>query len=181
MSHSADTHLNFTGRTAWARNLAAPVRAFLSTETVGAAALVGATVAALIWANAPGWHSYETVWATRLSLHLGSAVVSASLRQWINQGLMTLFFLVVGLEARRELEAGELRERDRLVIPAAAAACGMLLPILIFLSFNAGGSGAHGWGCCDVIRHRLRTGCSGAGGAAHRDAPAGLPGDGISL
>lgn len=137
---------SFTGRTAWARNLAAPVRAFLSTETGGAAALVGATVLALIWANAPGWHTYVSVWATRLSIHLGSDVISASLRQWVNQGLMTLFFLVVGLEARRELEAGELRQRDRLVIPAVAAACGMLLPVLIFLAFNAGGPGAHGWG-----------------------------------
>jgi len=137
---------NFTEHTAWARSLAAPVRNFLSTETAGAVALVGATVAALIWANVPGWHSYGSVWATRLSVHLGNAVVADSLRGWVNQGLMTLFFLVVGLEARRELETGELRERERLVIPAVAALFGMMVPVAIFLAFNAGGPGGHGWG-----------------------------------
>jgi Na+/H+ antiporter NhaA len=140
------SRFNFTEHTAWARSLAAPVRNFLSTETGGAAALVGATVAALVWANVPGWHSYGSLWATKLSIHLGSAAVSDSLRGWVNQGLMTLFFLVVGLEARRELETGELRERDRLLVPAVAALFGMIVPVSIFLAFNAGGPGGHGWG-----------------------------------
>ena len=145
-SSTTGTRFNFTERTAWARSLAAPVRTFLSTETAGAAALVGATVAALIWANVPGWHSYVSVWGTRLSIHFGSAVIAASLRGWVDQGLMALFFLVVGLEARRELETGELRQRERLVVPAMAALGGMVFPIAIFLAFNAGGPGAHGWG-----------------------------------
>src|SRR6202008_3640513 len=68
------------------------------------------------------------------------------LRHWVNEGLMTLFFLVVGLEAKRELDTGELRERQRLAIPVAAALGGMAVPVAIFLAFNAGGSGAHGWG-----------------------------------
>src|SRR5204862_3126330 len=81
-----------------------------------------------------------------LSIHLGSAGISLDLRHWVNEGLMTFFFLVVGLEAKRELDTGELRERRRMAIPVAAAAGGMTLPIAIFLAFNAGGAGAHGWG-----------------------------------
>src|SRR5206468_10249266 len=65
---------------------------------------------------------------------------------WVNEGLMTFFFLVVGLEAKRELDMGELRERRRLGIPVVAAVGGMALPILIYLAFNAGRAGAHGWG-----------------------------------
>jgi Na+/H+ antiporter NhaA len=136
----------FSGRTAWARNLAAPVRDFLSTETGSAVVLLCAAVVALVWANSPWSDSYESVWTTPLSLRLGDHGVSMDLRHWVNQGLMTLFFLVVGLEARRELALGQLRERWRLRAPVFAAAGGMLLPVLIYLAFNAGGSGAHGWG-----------------------------------
>jgi Na+/H+ antiporter NhaA len=135
-----------SGRTAWARNLAAPVRDFLSTETGSAVVLLGATLAALAWANSPWPDSYESVWGTKLSISVGSAEVSESLRQWVNQGLMTFFFLVVGLEAKRELDVGDLRQRDRLTIPVLAALGGMALPVAIFLAFNAGGAGAHGWG-----------------------------------
>ena len=133
------------GRTAWARNLAAPVRDYLSTETVGALALLGAVVAALIWANvAP--HSYTSVWGTEFSLHIGSWSLHATLREWVNQGLMTFFFLVVGLEAKRELDLGELRERKRIAIPVVAALGGIALPIAIYLAINAGGPGGKGWG-----------------------------------
>jgi Na+/H+ antiporter NhaA len=136
----------FTGRTAWARNLAAPVRDFLSQETGGAVVLLAAAVAALIWANSPWSDSYESFWTTKLSVTLGSDGISLDLRHWVNEGLMTFFFLVVGLEAKRELDTGELRERQRLAIPVAAAIGGMSLPIVIYLLFNAGGDGAHGWG-----------------------------------
>src|SRR5437762_13957259 len=134
------------GRTAWARNLAAPVRSFLSTEEGGAFVVLGAAIAALLWANSPGWHSYESVWTTQLSIHLGSAGIAADLRTWVNEGLMTLFFLVVGLEAKRQLDLGELRERRRLAIPVFGAIGGITVPILIYLAFNAGRAGAHGWG-----------------------------------
>jgi Na+/H+ antiporter NhaA len=77
---------------------------------------------------------------------LGSDGISLDLRHWVNEGLMTFFFLVVGLEAKRELDTGELRERQRIAIPVAAAIGGMLVPIGIFLAFNAGRAGAHGWG-----------------------------------
>ena len=136
----------FTGRTAWARNLAAPVRDFLSQETGGAVVLLAAAAAALVWANSPWSDSYESFWTTKLSITLGSDGISLDLRHWVNEGLMTFFFLVVGLEAKRELDTGELRERQRLAIPVAAAIGGMSLPIAIFLIFNAGGDGAHGWG-----------------------------------
>ena len=143
---SATTELQYEGRTAWARNLASPVRDFLNTESGGASVMIVATVAALIWANSPASHSYSTVWGTRLSLQLGHHAISADLRTWINQGLMTLFFLVVGLEAKRQLDLGELRDRRRVAVPAVAALGGIVVPTAIFLAWNAGGPGARGWG-----------------------------------
>jgi Na+/H+ antiporter NhaA len=136
----------YAGRTAWARNLAAPVRDFLGTETGGASVLLAATVLALAWANSPWSHSYASLWGTRLAVTLGGSGISMDLRHWVNEGLMTLFFLVVGLEAKRELDLGELRERQRLTIPVMAALGGMSVPVAIYLAFNAGGPGAHDWG-----------------------------------
>jgi Na+/H+ antiporter NhaA len=136
----------YAGRTAWARNLATPVRDFLGTETGGAIVLLAATVLALLWANSPWSDSYESVWTTRLSIRIGGEGISADLRHWVNEGLMTFFFLVVGLEAKRELDLGELRERRRLAIPVFAAIGGMTVPIAIYLAFNAGDAGANGWG-----------------------------------
>src|SRR5436309_5370019 len=98
-------------RTAWARNVAAPLRDFLNTQTAGAVALLAAALAALVWANVPGWTSYEHVWTTELSIRLGSRGISEDLRSWVNSGLMTFFFLVVGLEAKREFDVGTFRER----------------------------------------------------------------------
>ena len=95
-----------SGRTAWARNLAAPVRDFLSTESAGAAALLARDVAALAWANSPWSHSYESVWTTELSIRARRLGHLDDLRDWVNEGLMTFFFLVVGLEAKRELDLG---------------------------------------------------------------------------
>jgi Na+/H+ antiporter NhaA len=143
---AAEQAAPYAGRTAWARNLATPVRDFLGTETGSAIVLLAATVLALAWANSPWSHSYQTVWSTQLSITIGSAGIAMDLRHWVNEGLMTLFFLVVGLEAKRELDLGELRERRRLAIPVLAAIGGMCIPVLIFLAFNAGGAGAHGWG-----------------------------------
>jgi Na+/H+ antiporter NhaA len=143
---SVDTEaVTYGGRTAWARNLAAPVRSFLSTEEGGAIVMLGAAIAALVWANAPGWHSYESVWTTKLAIRIGSTGIATDLRHWVNEGMMTLFFLVVGLEAKRQLDLGELRERRRLAIPVVAALGGVTVPILIYLAFNAGRGGAHGW------------------------------------
>ena len=136
----------FTERTAWARNLAAPVRDFLSTEAGGAVALLGAALAALVWANSPWSDTYESFWSTTLSIRVGDEGISLELRRWVSEGLMAFFFLVVGLEARRELDLGSLRERRRLTLPLFAALGGMTVPVLIYLAFNAGGDGADGWG-----------------------------------
>src|SRR5438552_15347068 len=144
MSTASAAAPSFRDRTAWARNLAAPVRDYLSNETGGAVALLGATIVALVWANA-SVHSYESFWTTSLSINVGGSGIGLDLRHWVNQGLMTFFFLVVGLEAKRELDLGELRERRRLAIPAMAAIGGMAVPVAIYLAFNAGGPGARGW------------------------------------
>ena len=136
----------FSERTAWARNVAAPVRDYLSTESGSAIVLLAATVAALLWANSPWSSSYESIWTTTLSIQLGGDGISLELREWVNQGLMTLFFLVVGLEAKRELDLGAFRERQRLALPALAVPGGMAMAVLIYLAFNAGGPGAQGWG-----------------------------------
>ncbi|HEY2073215.1 MAG TPA: Na+/H+ antiporter NhaA, partial [Gaiellaceae bacterium] len=135
----------FTGRTAWVRNLETPLRTFLSTETGSAAILFGAAVTALVWVNADA-SSYEHVWHATLSIRIGSHGMTHDLRYWINSGLMTLFFFVIGLEARREFDMGELRDRRRLVLPVTAGIAGMIIPAAIFLAFNAGKSSAHGWG-----------------------------------
>ena len=135
----------FTGRTAWARSLQSPLREFLQTETGGAAVLVGAAAAALVWANIDA-KSYADVWQTKLSITVGGSGVALDLREWVNSGLMTFFFFVVGLEARREFDLGELRERRRFALPILAGMGGVAASVAIYLAFNAGRSSAHGWG-----------------------------------
>ena len=137
--------MSFTRTTAWARGLGTPLRDYLRTETGGAVVLLAAALAALVWANVDHG-SYERVWETELSIRLGDWTLAASLRHWVNDGLMAIFFLVVGLEARRELDLGELRERRRLLLPAAAALGGMGVTVGVFLALNAGSDAADGWG-----------------------------------
>jgi Na+/H+ antiporter NhaA len=134
-----------SGHTAWTRTLQTPFRAFIETETGGASVLLGAAIAALVWVNIDA-SSYDTLWHTTLSIRLGSDSLDETLRGWVNSGLMTFFFFVVGLEARREADIGELRERRRVTLPLLAGIGGMAVPIGIFLAFNAGHSSAHGWG-----------------------------------
>ncbi|MGZ4356394.1 MAG: Na+/H+ antiporter NhaA, partial [Gaiellaceae bacterium] len=93
----------FSGRTAWARSVETPLREFLRTETGGAAVLLAAAVAALVWVNVNA-SSYDSLWTTKLSIEVANAGVSLDLRHWVNSGLMTFFFFVVGLEARREID-----------------------------------------------------------------------------
>src|SRR3954462_9148467 len=133
------------GSTAWSVRVTTPVRQLLRTEAGSAAVLVTAIVAAMIWANVADG-SYENFWHTDLSIDLGDMGISLTLREWVNSGLMTLFFLVVGLEARREFDLGDLRDRRRFILPAAAGVTGMILPVGIFLAINHGGPGAGGWG-----------------------------------
>ena len=145
MTDSAAHAGRLSGATAWTRNLEAPVRAFLRTETGGAAILLVAALAALAWVNIDA-ASYERAWGTVLSIRVGHAGVAQDLHQWVNDGLMTFFFLVVGLEARREFDLGELRDRRRLTVPVAAAVGGMLVPVAIYLAINGERSSAGGWG-----------------------------------
>jgi Na+/H+ antiporter NhaA len=133
-----------TLRTPWTKSFATPVRAFLQTESGSAGVLVAAMVAALVWANVG--HSYESFWTTVFGIRLGDHAVVRDLRYWVNSGLMSFFFLVVGLEARREIDLGDLRDRARLLLPAAAGLVGMIVPVALYLAVNAGGDGASGWG-----------------------------------
>ena len=144
----ADTDVStapFSGRTAWTRNLQTPLRAFLRTESGSAAVLLAAVLAALVWANVDP-ASYERVWTTTLSIRIGGSGISQDLRGWINTGLMAFFFFVIGLEARREFDLGELRERKRMALPLLAGIGGMVVPVAIYLAINAGSDSIHGWG-----------------------------------
>ena len=142
----ADAHAAPLGeRTAWARSVETPLRSFLRTQTGSAVVLLAATVAALVWVNVHD-ASYEHLWTTQLSIRVGGHGIAQDLRHWLNGGLMALFFFVVGLEARREFDMGELRERRRLALPVAAGIGGMVVPVAIYLAANAGRASAHGWG-----------------------------------
>jgi Na+/H+ antiporter NhaA len=140
---SAESGSLFSGRTVWHKRTA--LREFLRTETGSASVLGGATVAALVWANI-SVSSYDKVWATRLAVLIGRSGVVMNLHEFVNSGLMALFFLVVGLEARREFDVGELRVRSRLALPVAVGLGGMVVPIGIYLIVNAGRPTAHAWG-----------------------------------
>jgi Na+/H+ antiporter NhaA len=145
MSEPGHLVSRFSLRTAWVRSSNTPLRRFLRTETGSAAVLLAATLVALGWANIDP-SSYSATWGTNLSVRLGSAGLSADLHEWINSGLMAFFFLVAGLEARREFDMGELRERRRLALPLVVGLGGMLVPIGIYLAFNVGRASAGGWG-----------------------------------
>src|SRR3954453_5936014 len=131
-------------RTPCRRDVATPVRAFLQTESGSAGILVAGIAVALVWANLGD--SYERLWTTPFGFRLGDHSVTRDLRTWVNSGLMTFFFLVVGLEARRESDLGDLRDRSRFLLPVAAGLFGMVVPVGLYLAVNAGGPGGDGWG-----------------------------------
>jgi len=122
-----------------------PLQAFLQTETSSAILVLAATAIALVWANLPG-DSYQRVWDTELTIRLGTPALTGDLRSWVSDGLMTLFFLVVGLEIKRELVTGELRQRGRASVPVIAALGGMLVPVGIYLAITWGTPAADGFG-----------------------------------
>ncbi len=128
------------------RYVARPLREFLDTEVAGGIVLLAATLLALLWVNSPLGDSYERLWTTELSLNLGNFELSEDLRNWVNDGLMAIFFFVVGLEIKRELVRGELRGARRATLPVIAAVGGMVVPALLYLSLNLGGPGSRGWG-----------------------------------
>ncbi len=128
------------------KNLLRPVREFLDTEVAGAGVLLAATVVALVWANSPLGASYESLWSTKLMIGLGRFVLEEDLQHWVNDGLMAIFFFVIGLEIKRELVQGELNEPKKAALPAIAAVGGMVVPALIFLALNRGTEAGGGWG-----------------------------------
>jgi NhaA family Na+:H+ antiporter len=119
---------------------------FLRTEEASGVFLLGATVVALIWANSPLRDSYERIWSTIATVEIGGLDIGMDLQNWVNEGLMTLFFLVVALEVKREVTMGELRDPKTAALPAIAAVGGMVLPAGVYLLLNAGGDTAGGWG-----------------------------------
>jgi NhaA family Na+:H+ antiporter len=129
-----------------ARSVAQPVSRFLHIEAASGILLVGAAIVALVWANSPWSASYDDLWTTELSIRLGTHTVTEDLRHWINDGLMALFFFVIGLEIKQEVTSGQLTSVRRAAVPIAGALGGMLVPALLYLAFNLGGAGIDGWG-----------------------------------
>jgi len=121
-----------------------PLREFLSTESAGGALLVVGAIVAMVWANGPWSHSYETFWRSDVRIAVADHVLHMDLRHWVNDGLMTVFFFVVGLEIKRELAGGHLKSRRAAALPIAGALGGMIVPALIYLAI-AGRHAARGW------------------------------------
>jgi NhaA family Na+:H+ antiporter len=132
----------FSGRSRRIR----PLADFLREEAAGGAVLVLATVVALVWANSPWKDSYADLWSTELAFSLGSHDLELDLKHWVNDALMVAFFFVVGLEIKRELAQGELRDPRRAALPAIAALGGMIVPALLYVAVAGGGEARDGWG-----------------------------------
>ncbi|MBM4418844.1 MAG: Na+/H+ antiporter NhaA [Chloroflexi bacterium] len=128
------------------RRVLRPIREFGRVQASGGIVLLACSVVAILWANAPFGHTYEEFWHTKLSIGVGSAGISWDLRHWINDGLMVIFFLVVGLEIKREFLVGELADRRRVALPLLAALGGMVVPAAIYWLINRGTPGEIGWG-----------------------------------
>ena len=131
---------------ALARLVGRPLRSFLEIEASGGLLLVLAAVVALVWVNSPWHRSYEVLWHTEVAVSVGRYHFEQSLLHVVNDGLMALFFFVIGLEIKREWVTGELRDRRAAVLPVVAAIGGMALPALLYLAVDAGTAGSHGWG-----------------------------------
>ena len=128
------------------RLIARPLRNFLDTEVAGGMVLLAAALIALVWANSPLGDVYESFWDTELAIRVGEWSLVENLRQWVNDGLMALFFFVVGLEIKRELVKGELSSPKAASLPVIAALGGMVVPALLYLALNRGGEPGQGWG-----------------------------------
>ncbi|MCP3138151.1 Na+/H+ antiporter NhaA [Pyxidicoccus xibeiensis] len=144
-----------------------PFKAFLQLEASSGILLALSAVVALVWANSPWAGSYNALFDARLELGLESFRAHFTFRELVNDGLMTLFFLVVGMEIKRELSAGELRTLSRALLPLIAAVGGMVVPALLYVAFNAGTPAMAGWaipmatdiafaiGCLTLVKARV--------------------------
>jgi NhaA family Na+:H+ antiporter len=128
-----------------ARRVARPVARFLRIEAAGGVLMLLGTLVALVWFNV-ATHSYEAFWSTDVAIDVGAFHLDLTLHEWVNDGLMALFFFVVGMEIKREMVSGELRDPKTAALPIIAALGGMVVPALIYAAFNAGGAGSNGWG-----------------------------------
>jgi len=128
------------------RRLPQSVRDFMATEASGGILLLVAAVVALIWANSAWGDGYQSVWNTEISVNIGRYVLEEDLQHWVNDALMAIFFFVVGLEIKRELVEGELRDPRTAAMPAIAALGGMVVPAVLFALVAAGTDGSRGWG-----------------------------------
>ena len=130
------------------RTVVQPVQRVLQNEAAGGAVMLVAAAIALLWANSPWSNSYAELWDTTLRIELGDLIHldHLSLRTWVNDALMAVFFLLVGVEIKREVVHGDLRDIRSVALPVVAAVGGMVVPAAIFAAFNAGGGGARGWG-----------------------------------
>jgi Na+:H+ antiporter, NhaA family len=149
MAPSGQEHIRRT----WSRSdrvvprvIVRPLQEFLETSTAAASVLLGAIIVALVWANSPWRASYESLWSTPVSVQIGSIGVSGDLGFWIEDGLMTFFFLLAGLEIKRELTTGELRRPRVAALPVIAAVGGMVVPALLYVAIANGGELRQGWG-----------------------------------
>jgi NhaA family Na+:H+ antiporter len=150
--------------------LVQPLQEFLRESTSSSWVLVAAVAGALVWVNSPWGASYDHLWSTPLVLHVGGLTIGSDLAFWISSGLMTFFFLVVGLEIKREVTIGELRRPKAVVLPAMAAVGGMVVPALLYLAIAHGPAG-RGWGVPIATDIALAL---GALALAARHAPAAL-------
>lgn len=123
-----------------------PFQEFARKESASGVVLLACTAVALVWANSPWWHSYHAVWAVPLGVRGSGFALAAPLHEWINDGLMAVFFFLVGLEIKRELLVGELASARHAALPIAAAAGGMIVPALLYAACNATAPGMRGWG-----------------------------------
>jgi NhaA family Na+:H+ antiporter len=129
-----------------AQRVLLPVQRYFHTEITSGLVLLAATAAALVWANSPAADLYARFWTVNISIHFGAFSLSHTLREWINDALMVLFFFVVGLEIKREFVHGELSGWKRASLPIICAFGGMAIPAALYLAFNAGTENSHGWG-----------------------------------
>ncbi|HYJ79054.1 MAG TPA: Na+/H+ antiporter NhaA [Longimicrobiaceae bacterium] len=123
-----------------------PFSRFMAMEASGGLVLIAGTLVALVWANSPWAESYHHFWSTPVGFRAGGWDFELTLHEWINDGLMAVFFFLVGLEIKREALVGELASPRRAALPAAAALGGMVVPAALYAVLNAGGEGAPGWG-----------------------------------
>ncbi|MEJ2868164.1 Na+/H+ antiporter NhaA [Actinomycetospora sp. OC33-EN08] len=141
-----DTTVRSTGRLRGVLDRIAEARRGDSSESLAAVFLLIATLLALLWANSPWGWTYEAFWHTHISFTVGGTGIDLDLQHWVNDGLMALFFFVIGLEVKRELAIGELRDRSQAMVPLTAAIAGLALPAVLFLLLNPSGPEASAWG-----------------------------------